>query len=191
MAEVLESLRQEHGNIASLLLTLEAQIDEFEAGRRPDYEVMSAAIDYFETFPDLYHHPKEDLVFARLRACDPASAEAVGDLAREHESLRGRMKRFAGMLRDVLGEAELRRADFVDGARQFIDAQWRHLHMEEERFFPAAERILTPSDWAELKAEMSQAADPLFGGSSGDAFERLRQAILKWQAQDRLAAGAA
>jgi hemerythrin-like domain-containing protein len=191
MADVLETLRQEHGNIASLLLTLEAQIDAFEAGGRPDYDVVSATIDYFETFPDLYHHPKEDLVFARLRERDPARAEAVGDLAREHASLRGRMKRFADMLRDVLGEAELRRADFVACARQFIDAQWRHLHMEEERFFPAAERILTPADWAELKAEMSETTDPLFGGSTGENFERLRQAILAWQAQDRRAAGAA
>jgi hemerythrin-like domain-containing protein len=190
MPELMDTLRQEHGNIASLLLVLEAQIKEFEAGHRPDYDVVSAALDYFETFPDLYHHPKEDLVFAKLRARDPASAEAIGDLAHEHRGLRARVKQFADTLRAVLGEAELPRADFVRRARQFIDAQWQHLHMEEERFFPAADKMLTAADWAELKAQAGEVADPLFGAPHGDEFEQLRQAILKWQAQYELTTAA-
>ena len=44
----------------------------FDRGDRPDYEVIRAVISYFEVYPEVYHHPQEDLVFAKLRTRDPA-----------------------------------------------------------------------------------------------------------------------
>ena len=37
------------------------------------------------------------------------------------------------------------------------------LLMEEMRFFPAAERALTASDWSEIEAAVTNPDDPLFG----------------------------
>ena len=50
---------------------LERELEIFDRGDRPDYEVIRAIISYFELYPDLYHHPQEELVFAKLkrRAC--------------------------------------------------------------------------------------------------------------------------
>src|ERR1700746_852510 len=82
---ILERLSQEHRNIEKLLDILERELEVFDRGGRPHSDVIRAVIRYFEGYPEVYHHPQEDLVFAKLRTRDPAAAAKVGDLAREHQ----------------------------------------------------------------------------------------------------------
>lgn len=184
MHEILRMLRQEHKNIASLLNALERQVAEFERGNAPDYDVISATLEYFLDFPDLYHHPKEDLVFAKLRQRDPALAASIGDLHREHEELGARAREFSTGLRAVLDEQGPPRKTFVQRAHRFIRLQRQHLEREEASFFPAADKTLTAEDWLDLKARMTTGEDPLFGKNVTAKFDRLRRMILNWQAED-------
>jgi hemerythrin-like domain-containing protein len=187
MPELLDELRQEHRSIAQVLGCLDRQIRIFETGEHPDFDIIAAVLDYFEGFPDQYHHPKEDLLLARLSQRDPASTLIVGDLARAHLQLGDNLRTFAAAVRAVLLDAELPRATFVSRARSFIDLQRSHLAMEEASFLPAAERALTDDDWSELAASVPRRADPLHGGSAEAKYESLRQNILAWDAEDRLA----
>ncbi len=90
MHEILEMLCQEHRDTVGLLNALEKQVATFERGDAPDYEVIGATLEYFLNFPDLHHHPKENLVFTKLRERDASAAASVGDLHREHEELAAR-----------------------------------------------------------------------------------------------------
>ena len=81
---IIERLCREHRNIEMLLGVLERELEIFDRGGRPDYEVIRAIISYFELYPEMYHHPQEDLVFAKLKSRDPAAAAKVGNLALEH-----------------------------------------------------------------------------------------------------------
>lgn len=181
---ILEVLRQEHANTVRLLRTLEWQVAEFKIGNQPDYDVLCAAVDYFLTFPDLSHHPTEDLIFEKLRDRAPDTAASIGDLRTAHDELAARAKEFAAGLRAVLAEAELPREAFVRWACGFIDHQRQHLEMEEATFFPAAEKMLTEKDWNDLQVEVAKRHDPLFDAKPDEKFERLRQTILTWQMQD-------
>lgn len=187
MTEVIRVLRREHANIAALVKTLEWQVAEFEAGRAPDYDIVRGIIDYFLSFPDLYHHPKEDLVFAKLQQRAPEAAERVGDLRREHEALASRTRELSAGLRAVLDEAHVPREAFVRWARGFADLQTQHMRMEETEFFTAALEYLKPEDWKELQARMTTAEDPLFGERIGERFEHLRKGILLWQEEHQQA----
>ncbi len=182
------ALRREHRNMATLLRALEWQVAEFEKGNRPDYELVGAVLDYFLSFPDIYHHPKEELIFATLQERDGASAQRIGDLGIAHQDLADRAREFAAALRAVLDEAEMSRAAFTRWARGFIDLQRRHIDIEEQAFFPAAEKALTAQDWADLGARMAGEDDPLLGEHAGERFEQLRRTILGWQAQDQAVA---
>jgi hemerythrin-like domain-containing protein len=186
MHEILQALRQEHRNIVSLINTLEWQVAEFERGNTPDYDVISANVEYFLNFPDLFHHPKEDLVFAKLRERDAAAAAGIDDLRRAHQELGVRTREFSAGLHAVLDELEIPRDAFVRRARRFIELQRQHIEMEETRFFPAADKALTAEDWADLKARTTTGEDPLFGENVPAKFDRLRRTILAWQAQDEL-----
>ncbi len=68
---------------------------------RRTYDIVRGVIDYCLTYPDLYHHPKEDLVFARLQLRDPATAEALGDLRAEHEALGEAIRHLAAAVRQA------------------------------------------------------------------------------------------
>jgi len=81
---IIERLSREHRNIETLLAVLERELEIFDRGDRPDYKVIRAIISYFELYPELYHHPLEDLVFAKLKLRDPAAAAKVGNLTLEH-----------------------------------------------------------------------------------------------------------
>jgi hemerythrin-like domain-containing protein len=81
---IIERLCQEHRNIETLLAVLEREL-EIDRRHRPDYDVIRTIISYFQVYPDLYHHPLEDLVFAKLKIRDPAAAAKVGNLAHEHQ----------------------------------------------------------------------------------------------------------
>jgi hemerythrin-like domain-containing protein len=82
---IIELLSQEHRNIERLLAVLERELEIFDRAGRPDYEVIRAIISYFVVYPEVYHHPQEDLIFAKLKIRDPAAAAKIGDLAREHQ----------------------------------------------------------------------------------------------------------
>ena len=108
---IIERLSQEHRNIEKLLAVLERELEVFDRGDRPDYEVIRAVISYFEVYPEVYHHPQEDLVFAKLRTRNPVAAAKVGDLSREHQKGAERLRNVAHAVENVLADAEVLRQD--------------------------------------------------------------------------------
>lgn len=183
MTEIIRVMRREHSNIARLLKALERQIAVFDQAGEPDYDIVDGVIDYILSYPDLYHHPKEELVLAKLRERDPAAAEAVGDLKQEHEELASRAREFAAGVRATLEQAEEMHGFLGQWALDFIGLQMRHLLREEEVFFPAALNALTSEDWAELETKMTDEDDPLFGTNVGERYKALRRDIREWERQ--------
>ena len=51
----------EHVNFARLLNVLEQQLQAFHQDEHPDYALMLDICDYLQNFPDVYHHPREDV----------------------------------------------------------------------------------------------------------------------------------
>ena len=46
VVEIIEILRQEHRNIEKLLRVMEQELNVFDRGERPDYEVFGAIIEF-------------------------------------------------------------------------------------------------------------------------------------------------
>jgi hemerythrin-like domain-containing protein len=184
VSKTLNLLRREHTHLAKLLKLLDRQIARFGAGERPDYDIISGIIEYCLDFPDQCHHPKEDLIYRKLQERDPEAAEAVGDLENEHEKLSGLTLELAATVRRVLGEVELPRDYVMKLAEEFLTTYRLHIQMEEQLFFPAAERVLTQDDWAGIDARVNDHSDPLFGEHVHERFQSLRDDIY---AMDRIA----
>ncbi|MBI2586127.1 MAG: hemerythrin domain-containing protein [Rhodospirillales bacterium] len=154
MPKILDDLHDDHMNMARLYDLLGRELMTFKNGELPDYELVQKILDYCLAYPDQVHHPKEDLVFRKLKARDPAAAESIGDLAEEHEKLAAFTRRFATALANVLEDEQLPRDWFVDLANDFLAFSRRHMQMEEVLLFPAARKLLTPADWAEIEKAM-------------------------------------
>ncbi|MFQ5775126.1 MAG: hemerythrin domain-containing protein [Kiloniellaceae bacterium] len=180
MTEVVRLLRKEHTDMAILLDLMERQIALFKQGAAPDFNIVRGVLDYFLTYPDLYHHPKEDLIFHKLRARDPEQAAAVDSLIAGHQDLAHLTRRFASATVDqMLHPDEVPRQWFASLARSFIDTNRRHMATEEEHFFPLVLRVLTEADWADLDTAVIDRDDPLFGAKVEERFQALRDAILE------------
>ena len=161
MAEVLDMIRQEHASISRMLSMLERQIEQFERGEHFDYELVKEVLDYFVTFADLCHHPKENVIIAKLRQRAPDVAREIGDLDGEHEKISKELHDFAHAVMNVLLDVEMPRDRFVRIAHDFIAQERKHMAEEEARFLPVAEAHLTEKDWAEIAAKVKKFPDPL------------------------------
>ena len=67
---VIEMLYSEHSHFLSLLDTLEQETEKLKPGKVPDYHLLLDIVDYLTHYPDQYHHPREDLLFAKMLNSD-------------------------------------------------------------------------------------------------------------------------
>ena len=176
---IIDSLRQEHRNIEKLLQVLERELKVFARGERPDYEVIQAVIAYFQVYPDVYHHPPENLVFQKLKARDSTAAANIGDLEAAHRSGSDRLRQVAQAVDSVLADRELLRQAVEDVIRDFIEQERRHMAMEERDFFPAAVKALEPQDWMEITSRLTDQPDPLFSEIVEERFDAVRRHIMQ------------
>ena len=180
MAQLLERLKQDHRNLTSLLDVFEEQVDIFEGGDHPDYDLMIASMSYFLNYPDLFHHPCEDRIHQHMKSSAPEAADTVGDLSWQHEALAKLVRRLAGAVDQIINEAEVSRDAVTELAREFLMRYRHHIRQEDNIFFPAAEASLSAQDWAEIEAEMDEIEDPVFRKPAGEDYADLCRQIVSW-----------
>jgi hemerythrin-like domain-containing protein len=181
MSRIIEILVDEHRNIEKLLHVLEQELKIFDGSESPDYEILQAIIDYFQDYPESYHHPKEDIVFEKLKLRDPAAARQIGDAEAEHQVETNRLRQFARAVEDVLAGREFPRQTFHNIVHDFIEHQRQHMAKEEHLRFPSAIKALRPEDWAEINARLNNRKDPLFDETTEKKFHALQQTIVRWE----------
>jgi len=181
MSNIIQILLEEHRNIDKLLLVLEHELEVFDRSEEPDYEILQAVIQYFQDYPESCHHPKEDMVFEKLKVRDPAAANRIGDVEAEHQVETKRLRRLVEAVEEILAGREFLRQTFHDVVHDFIEHQRQHMDKEEQLLFPAAVQGLRPDDWAEIDTRLNDRKDPLFNGVIETKFQALQRTILRWQ----------
>ena len=58
--KALAILREEHSALTAVLHGLEFVAGQLERGEQPITRVLRAMVFYIDSFPDRFHHPKED-----------------------------------------------------------------------------------------------------------------------------------
>lgn len=163
MSKIMQRLKADHVNIARLLDILEEQLEAVHDADDADFELIRDVMVYMTNYPDLMHHPLEDIVFARLRERDASSAAMVDDLRAEHEALAGQSIRLRNMLDHVVDGRMVLREELADAGRDYVQNLRRHLNKEEREVFALARDALTEQDWVAADNAMELRADPIFG----------------------------
>jgi hemerythrin-like domain-containing protein len=183
MSDTLLLLRLEHRNLSRLLGLIEDQVAAADAGAPLDKNLLGLAWEYFSDYPDLCHHPKEDLVYELLRKRDPGSCAGLKNLTSEHVRLRELTRVFGDAVRR-LGEAppSPEAAPSAEPAareviRDFTRRYRKHMREEDEHFFPLAEQKLSKDEWATLDFAVFDRDDPLLANAAEHRFAALRQRI--------------
>src|SRR5450631_818910 len=102
MPDTLAQWHAEHVNFAKLLNVLEAELDLFHKGDSPNYELMLDVMFYMTHYPDVLHHPKEDLAFAWLKDREASVGPTVDVLSEQHARLKNSGNALVVALDDIV-----------------------------------------------------------------------------------------
>lgn len=161
---LLKTLYAEHRHIASVMQLFREQLKAIEAGELVDTHVVYEIMDYMVTWPDRFHHPREDLIYGRVAELDAEAADSVDSLQRDHDFMAGKGRE---VLRNIQlwRDGELGGTALVKSGRAYIDHMYEHMNTEEKLVFPQIEEVLAAEDWLELAKDdqLRPVADPVFG----------------------------
>ena len=179
MSDPIALWHAEHTNFTTLLDLLEDQLDRFHRGEPPDYELMLDIMFYMTHYPDVLHHPKEDLAFAKLAEREPTTRPTVDGLTEQHGRLKRDGNALVVALDDIVNGSITSREHIEAPGRAYIAAFRSHMDTEEAEILPLAAKLLHDEDWAAIGAAMLQIDDPLFGKNSEARYATLRRHIAR------------
>ena len=166
----------EHMYFRRLLDLLHAQVDVFETGDKPDYDLMLDILTYLREYSDRFHHPREDVAFARLARHRPELGRTLARLRQEHRVIANAGDRLRQLIVEILDDSMVPRAQVEAAAATYLTYYGNHIALEEADVLTHAERALTDEDWAAVAAVVPEGADPL--RSSAEAtYRNLRRRI--------------
>ena len=161
---MLKTLRAEHKHMGNVLKLLVEQVDLLEEGSAVDCHVLYEVMDYVTTWPDRFHHPREDIIYARVAEIDVQAADDVDTLQRDHDVT---ARRGQSLLEAISAwqQGEVSDKKLIKAAREYVAHVYDHMAVEEQVVFPRIQAVLTEEDWRDLVADDSIRAvnKPLFG----------------------------
>lgn len=161
--EALRILGDEHQSLAAILHAVRFMLKEVVSGRlQPDLRLFEAMIHYLDAYPEKRHHPKEDILFARLKARTSDGAEALAELDRQHQASAERIQALEAALAAYAADPS-KLADFAAAFDHYADFYRSHMMLEEREALPLARKVLTAEDWAEVDRAFTQDRDPMSG----------------------------
>ena len=187
MSDTLAQWHTDHLNFAKLLNILEAELDLFHKGDTPNYELMLDIMFYMTHYPDVLHHPREDLAFAKIKEREKSAGLTVDELSEQHVQLRKIGEELVRGLSDVVNGSISMRGSIETPGRAYVTNFRSHMRTEEKEILPMAAELLQDNDWSEIKAAIQHIDDPLFGEAAEKRYAAIHQQI----ARQALAAKAA
>lgn len=179
MTDTIAMWRAEHVNLTKLLELLEGQLDVFHKGGLPNYELMLDIMFYMTHYPDLIHHPKEDLALAKIEQRRGGVGQTVEKLTKQHALLKESGDQLAVDLDGIVNGSIVSRERVEGPGRTYVANFRRHMDIEEREFFPMAAELLRAEDWAAIDAAVESREDPLFGKSVEKRYAAIREQIAR------------
>lgn len=177
ISPILEELRQDHRNMARLLNLVEQQSQAIFDGAHIELDLLVDVMRYMTGYPDAVHHPKEDKLYAELRAARPDLAKGLSRVSDEHRVIGDQ----GVLLRDRLEEAVagnmVRRKDLVADALRYVGTLRAHMRWEESDLFRRLDRMVKDGHDVIRISTILDYRDPLFGAALEARFRTLYDAI--------------
>ena len=174
-----DSLRiilDEHSALRAMLRSLTMMLDRGPMTDKDQFfDVVRAMLFYIDEFPERLHHPKESLLlFPKVAQLAPQTQDTLQQLEKDHVQGEAKVRELQHLLLawELIGDA--RRGAFESAAKRYLAFYLEHMRLEETVILPAAQRVLSATDWDDLDAAFATNCDPLTGKYPRDpAYDRL------------------
>lgn len=151
----MRALRRDHAGLSRVLREIDTQASCLRLHPERAQPILVDAFHYLQHYHHAFHHPREDRLFARIRARDPELEDTLHGLTHEHETGEQETARLAEDLANTTPDQltgdpgarlTVRINDYVRHTRT-------HMRNEESVFYSRAERVLDPGDWQAITAD--------------------------------------
>ena len=163
--------------MAIMLDLLSQQIEHIRDGERPDYELIHDIMRYMTVYSDAVHHPKEDVLYAAMRAQQPELGEGLERVGPEHREIAENGDRLRNDVEAVASGAAVTRERLVEDAATYVRTLRKHMAWEEEDLFRRAKDLIQHEDDMFIDISNFDQLDPVFGPEREHSFENLLRNI--------------
>ena len=177
MTGIIDTIHADHRNYSVLLSMLNADIDNMNKGEKADFVRLYDIMNYMINYPDVKHHPAEEVIFERLEQKQPEIKEEVAQLVEEHRRLAETGRALQEKLQQVIGGGIVSKESISDAARDYYELLLNHLNFEEGKLLPLVKQSFSDDDWQNIEVRLSEDEDPLFGKAINEQFTNLLQQI--------------
>jgi hemerythrin-like domain-containing protein len=173
VANVLTELRQDHRNMSLMLNLLEQESNRLFDGDDTDFELLHDVMHYMTVYPDAVHHPKEDRIYAELKAVRPDLSIGFDRITVDHQNISELSIRLRHDVASINSGGVIRRKAVVADALRYVNTLRGHMQWEELDLFRRIEEMVAEGHELIEAATFLQASDPVFGPEVETNFSRL------------------
>jgi hemerythrin-like domain-containing protein len=127
---------------------------------------------YITNLPDVLHHPKEDLAFARIKERAVNAGPIVDELTAQHARLKEGGNALVHALDDIVNGSITSREHIEGSGRAYVADFRSRMVREETAILPLAARLLRNGDWAAIDAAIWQSDDTCSARTGRDVMPR-------------------
>ncbi len=164
----------------SLLLDMiETETNRMYSGDGADLDLIHDIMIYMTSYPDAVHHPKEDRLYAELKAARPDLSQGMSKVTSEHRSIAEQGQALlVAIEQHVVSNADHENT-IIENSLRYVDALRKHMHWEEHDLFRRVEKMIREGHDVVDTAVFVQLSDPVFGARVEKVFARLYDCIIE------------
>ncbi len=188
--QLMSGLRGDHRNMVMLLDLLGAEISRLASSGEPDYDLVRDIMLYVTEYPDVVHHPKEDIVYRHLKSLRPEIHTDLERVETDHQYIKVSGLKLRSGIEAISIGANLSRDGLIERLYHYMDQHRDHMYWEEINLFSLADELRHYGDWSEVVLKNNEISDPLFGSRVERKYRRLLAKIQQhvvWDSQKYLA----
>jgi hemerythrin-like domain-containing protein len=170
---LMDELRLDHRNMAIVLNIMDELVEEMEAGKDPDLELLEEIMRYMTIYPDAVHHPKEDVMYEKLRVKRPDLAEDLDHVPDDHRDIAQLGSVLRREVEAINAGAAVRRQKMIEDTAAYITRLRNHMQWEEEDLFSRIDLMLNAEPYTVDISSIAQIKDPVFELEVEAGFRRL------------------
>ena len=178
MESILYKLHKDHVNFIKLLDFLKQQLAFLKECKDSDLELILDAIRYMKEYPDLIHHPLENVVFNYYLKHHKKVRKEVKELLHEHDEMPLLTEKLMEMLQAASSGLPQERSRLCGYLEQYITKQIEHMNHEEASVYPEIDSALSDQEWLDIDSELKDVEDPLFGKKIKKSYQALLQQVI-------------
>ncbi|NKB37773.1 MAG: hypothetical protein GKR93_11465 [Gammaproteobacteria bacterium] len=179
MSNVLTEIHDDHRKYSHILNLIRFELDKLNDSSNPSYIRLYDIMHYMTNFPDLVHHPLEEIIFAELAKKKPELSETLAQLSLEHEKLASQGNELKENLHRIVSGDIVSRKALIDSTNAYHQLLTNHMNTEEGRVLPLIDEAFDENDWSILQAQIAVLHDSVFEEvirkESAQLYERIIQ----------------